>query len=306
MADYNKKADLEALGFTVSQSYVKRYSDGAQVISDNIANTERGIFYANVTAEKDGETYTYKTTIDVYNSTEPVEYESFGHGDSAYAVKAYYFIGGSNSKSYEELKATYTAKEGTGFEMTVGGKEALNNTNQNDDFLSIKKYGEMSNDNTSTVSTVYGHTNISYLAIDQSEIKDTTPLVYTLPSKSGAAYIHIYVAPRHTKEYYDLFAQMNTGKLKYAYAAGWNENASTAKGITSITNGVAGFFTKQYWSANWQQSTTANQTITLSTIVENYNALFDWEVVMFISQDPAGFASTLRNNGVAKLGSLLF
>lgn len=298
-ADYTKTTNLENLGWTVdSVTYEKRYAAADHEQAATIASTERGIFYANVTASKDDQTVDIAITLDLYDSTEAVEYESFAHADSSYAVKVYYYVSDSDYKkvSYDSIKSTYTAEAGTGLEMTVG-----------DAYLSLNKYGDLSSDTGSNVSNAYGHTDIHYLAIDQSSISTSAPLTAT--TGDNVANINVYVTPRHTKEYYAMYAEDSTyssEKLKYAYAAGSSSTAQPTN-VSGIT-GVGPTYTQHGpYSAEWKYSTIpGKQTITLSAIVDNYDSFASMSFPMFISEDPQGRHADNPANGYAKLGALLF
>lgn len=305
---YSYASEFQKLGFETSEQLVKRYSDGTPLTGATIANTERGIIYDNVTVTKNGVSYTYAITLDLYNSAEPIEYESFGHADSSYAVKAYYHYTGDGLKSYsyDKIKSTYTVAAGKGYEFTVG-----------DGYLSLNKYGTLEKTDTAnnaSAMAAYGYTdgaalnNLYYVAIDQSKIDtgmnegDNGPIKVDISSnKSGYAYIHVYVTPRHTKDYYAMFAETNTGVLKYACAAGWTSSAATIRGITGVGTTTA----KQMWSAAWQKSISASCTVTLQNIVDNYEAFNTRSAPIFVSQDPQGY-QTVLNGGVAKISSLLF
>jgi len=305
MDNYTRTAELETLGFTVSQSYKKRYADTNYEQAATIANTERGIFYANVTAEKDGETYTYSTTIDVYNSTEPVEYESFRFEDSVYAVKAYYYLGtGNNTATYDGLAKTYSQELGKGMPMSIG-----------DGYFSTVDFStsDMSN---SSVKNAYGDlaaslTGMRYLALDQSKITPEGPLTaegFTYGDTNAS--LNIYIRPRHTKEYYAKFAETDTTSLlKYSYAAGWTKSQSKVWGLVSLNaSGEGAYGYRDCWSAGWQATFSKydNRNITLSVIVDNYDKLNSWQIAMYRVQSPHGKSATELNNGTGKLGALLF
>ena len=307
-ADYTKTAQLQALGWTVdSVTYEKRYAASDYEQAATIATTERGIFYANMTVSKNEKTLNIPVALDLYDSTEPVEYESFGHDDSSYAVKVYYYAGADNYKSYETVKTTYGTDKG--MDMTIGSFGTA--------YVSLLGYGEVSktvdgltsyaDDTGTTVSSLYGHTDIHYVCIDQKNITTTTPL--TVATNDNKANINVYVTPRHTKEYYALFAETNTGKLKFTYAAGSSSGsqATRCSGLTSVNNGVGTLTQHSPWSGNWQYKDINNaQTITLSTIVNNYESFNSMAFPIFISEDPQGRHSSQPANGYAKLGSLLF
>lgn len=299
-AAYTKADVLKSLeGFTVTETYVKRYSDGSVVTSSTIPANERGIFYVTVNASNGVQSFEYTTTLDLYSSLEPIEYESFGHADSSYAVKAWYYLNGAlTSKSYDELVSTYTSEAGEGMPITVG-----------DGYASLMHYGDHSKDNSANVKNAYGYDSadsIYYFAIDQSKIGPDSPLVHEVGNSTTA--INIYVLPRHSKAYYEYFAEINTGKLKYAYAAGWSKGQSKRYSIVDIVSEVkADVRYKDYWSADWQHTfTTDLQAITLSTIVQYYDSFNSNVYPFYVSEDPHGRTSTDLNNGVMKLSSLLF
>lgn len=92
--DYTDTARLTEAGFTVNQSYVKRYSDGTAVASDTLAaDSISGIYTVSVEAVKGDTTVSYSTVLDLYRTSEGVEYESFNHADSAYAVTVQAYTG---------------------------------------------------------------------------------------------------------------------------------------------------------------------------------------------------------------------
>lgn len=309
LSENSKATALEGLGFTVTQSYVKRYSDGTPLAENTVENKERGIFYATVSADNGTQSIEYDVTLDLYNSTEAVEYESFGHADSSYAVKLWYYangvgaLTGSGKTSYEYVSTTYTQEAGKGMPMSVG-----------DTYVSLKAFGDHKNDttNNANVTAVYGHTTIHYVAIDQSTIKSDTPLVQEMGNATSA--INIYVTPRHSKLYYEEAAKNNTGVMKYAYAAGCSATSHQTKrySLQDVNNGVATLSYKDAWSAAWQSwaytntDTGKQQSVTLEKLVANYDAFCNNQFPIYISEDPHGRGETALNDGVAKLGSILF
>lgn len=300
LSAYSKAAALTEAGFDVTQTYVKRYSDGTTQTTDTVKNTERGIFYVNVSASKGEQAVEYDVTLDLYNSNEPVEYESFGHSDSSYAVTIYYaLVGGTqNLRSYESLLKNYTVESGKAMSMSVG-----------DGYVSLEKYGvDTKLDKTnSAAATVYGGDptgSVYYLAIDQSKILPEGPLVQAMGT--GYASINIYVTPRHSKAYYEEFAKSNTGLLKYAYAQGWTSGQAKAYRLVSVKNVFGDVSYKGNESANWQSSAYTSQTITLATIIDNYDGFYNRDYPIYISEDPQGRSTSVPNNGVMKLSSLIF
>ncbi len=326
VSDYTKSATLQANGFTVTQSYVKRYSEGETVTADTIANTERGIFYADVTAVKDTQEISYKVTLDIYNSSEPVEYETFGHTDSKYAVKAYYAlldriassstILAGNKLSYQTISATY--KTGA----IVDGYNAYGTSIDFDTYFACYKYGDTSYDTESVANlrAVYGYaddydlSNYTYLALDGSKITLEGPIVTS--GEGGTQYnmdstLNIYVTPRHSQAYYKMYSE-STELLKFAVAAPGKVNADIAGGIKLY--GRTGVNTLKYfmpYSGKWQTSimtSNANgvQSITPATIADNYDVFANNEVPMYSWDRPQGRAANSAGLGLMKLGSLIF
>lgn len=291
---YTGAGQLKDAGFEVTQSYVKRYGDGSSVVSDTIANTERGIFYVSVKAVKGVQTIEYDVTLDIYSSTEAVEYETFGHADSKYAVKAYYIIRDTNSewsregqfKSYEYLKNRYVT--GT----KIDGIDVYGMDLDFDTFFKLNKFGDDSID-TSTANKTYiknvysydintstnGYTDedlskFTYLALDGNLIQLNTPMkdangnlrdfnydasgnLKESPYAIDAS-IYVYVTPRHTKEYYETFSSSN--ELKTIYAEPFTSGSVVANFLTGVSGDVSNptvtITKKQNGSANWQPSLT--------------------------------------------------
>ena len=299
LSENSKATALENLGFTVTQSYVKRYSDGTPLETSTVANTERGIFTATVSADNGTQSIEYDVTLDLYNSTEAVEYESFGHADSSYAVKVYYYLDNYKNQSYASVSTTYTKEAGTGKAMSVG-----------DGYVSLQKYGTDTKLDTtsSTAATVYGGDptdKIYYLAIDQSKIKPDSPLVHDYGD--GVTTLSVYVSPRHTKAYYENFENANSNVLRYSYALGWSKGQSKWVKLYDVNNGVGSLQWGDNWSAAWQDSNyKITQSITLEKLADNYDAFYNNNFPLFIARDPQGRTSTELNDGVMKLGAIFF
>ena len=81
---------LEEAGYTLSFSTVKRYGDGTPTTGGSLPqSSDSGIYYVDITAEKGNYSFGLSTTLDLYKTSEGVEYESFSHSDSSYAVSAF-------------------------------------------------------------------------------------------------------------------------------------------------------------------------------------------------------------------------
>ena len=318
ISNFTGKTQLENAGFNVTQTYVKRYSDGTEQTTDAIASTERGIYYASVLATNGTQSIEYDVTLDFYNSNEPVEYESFGHGDSMYAVSAYYAVNSNlysntlleNVASYTKLKNNW-GSVGYGMDLIEEAPEGVS-------YVSINKYVAHSNDTNnngkSRLKTVYYNSdaedsvldNIKYLAINQSQILPAGPIVTEMGKH---AVINVYVLPRHTQLYYDEYSKDDSKNtvLKFIHAAPYysgDGNGIFVYGLLSA-NATKTKLAHNY-SADWQLGLTNTQTITVKDIAENYSKFSEREVPMIVSGYPQGRNSGATANGTLKLGPLLF
>ncbi|MBE5751234.1 MAG: hypothetical protein E7357_02355 [Clostridiales bacterium] len=343
---YTGADELTNAGFDVTQTYKKRYSDPDEsaVVSDTVANKERGIFYVDVVATKGTQSISYEVTLDLYNSTEPVEYESFGHEDSKYAVKAYYSLMDTSrnssitqdryAMSYATLKTTYSDGKTSASGYTLNGMDL-----PFDDYMVLNTFGnaykntyrdmtighwddwETSRKNLQAVYGLSGNTSaivkeagITYLAMDMSAINTTSPITSYMNMDTA---ISIYVTPRHTAAYYEKYS--SDSKMTYTYGApyytykkgsSW-ENEGDSGLISALTavsaEGTPAYTWKQAYSAYFQSNVYTVSTITVATIAENYDAFANMSFPMLVSDRPQGFGSgTNYQNGILKLGMLIF
>lgn len=335
IADYTDSKKLEDLGFTVTQTYKKRYSDVNGNFSekeDLISLSERGLFYVSVLAKGTQEIH-YEVTLDIYDSTEPVEYESFAHDDSKYAVSAYYAVRNAADstsltaksvafKSYDYLKTEIVDGK------TLWGTDLHGKEMSCDEWFVINQFGNASTstygettfaqgDNDGSVATlksIYGDSYtdyngiFTYLAMDVSQISATSPIEIAIGYDSA---LSIYVTPRHSKEYYAAYANdLSAAKLKYSFAVPYYSKESKSGiiyALKSVTNGEGTFTKQQCWSENWQGKGYRDTIeVTLDTIISNYDAFATRNFPMIVCERPQGFSSSNTHNGNLKLGALLF
>lgn len=282
LSDFTGSAILANAGFDVTQTYVKRYSDGETQTTNEIEKAERGIYNVSVSATNGTQTVAYDVTLDFYHSDEPVEYESFGHTDSSYAVKAYYAIRDTESewlrgqfKSYDYVSSTYV----TGNQISnidVYGMDLDFAT-----YFSTMKYGDDGTKDTNSTYTrflkeVYSYDTttgaatytdedvkkINYLALDGNLIQLDKPMknadgtVKEFSRYAIDSCIYIYVLPRHTKDYYEEFS--SSERMKMAYAEPMTSGSVVANFLTGLSGDVSAptvtQTSKQNYSANWQPS----------------------------------------------------
>ena len=327
LSDYTGASILEENGFTVQQSLVKRYSDQTALASSAVSNAERGIFYATVSATNGVQNVEYNVTLDLYSSGEAVEYESFGHADSEYAVRVHYIIRDTASEGlydifepYETVKNFYVT--GT---KNADGKDLYGMALTSGDYWNLKKYGDdgskdTDSTNKTALKTGYGYTTddelagLSYFALDGSKIQMDGPIT-KLDGSAWSTYsidacIYIYVMPRHTQEYYQYYSSAD--RMKMVYAEPMTSGSVVADFLTGVSGDVNNPKTsktkKQNYSANWQASLmgTGPQAITVETIATYYDAFATMQFPMASWSRPAGRAGNSLSDKLFKIGMLIF
>ena len=315
--EYAGAKKLQESGFDVTQTYVKRYGDGTPLDSSAIENTVRGIVYGTITATKDSQQIEYEVTFDLYNSDEAVEYETFGHTDSQYAVKAYYAltdnVGGAtlqeNKLSYKTLSTTYVNG------ATVGGYNAYGMEIGFDGYLVLSKYdGNSYNEKTGAANlrTVYGYaedndlSTFTYLSMAGTKIQPSGPIVseYNMDST-----LNIYVTPRHSQAYYAKYSD-DTQNLKMSFVAPVQASAAgkeSADGMLMYLLTGTDTVTKAHiYGVTWRKEAMNAQTMTIATIAENYDLFANMERPIYAWFKPQGRGETAQGLGTLKLGQLIF
>ena len=315
--EYVGAKKLQESGFDVTQTYVKRYSDGTPLDSSAIENTVRGIVYATVTATKDSQQIEYKVTLDLYNSNEAVEYETFGHTDSQFAVKAYYAltdnVGGAtlqeNKLSYKYLSETYVNG------ATVGGYNAYGMEIGFDDYLVLSKYNSAAYHDyygAANLRTVYGYaedndlSTFTYLSMAGTKIQPSGPIVseYNMDST-----LNIYVTPRHSQAYYAKYSD-DTQKLKMSFVAPVKSSGAggeSNEGILVYLLTEMDAVTKAHeYDIKWSMKAQNAQTMTIATIAENYDLFANMERPIYAWFKPQGRGELAQGLGTLKLGQLIF
>ncbi|MBQ3506703.1 MAG: hypothetical protein IJA89_08040 [Clostridia bacterium] len=342
---YTGASELTNAGFDVTQTYKKRYSDPNEsaVVSDTVANKERGIFYVDVVATKGTQSISYEVTLDLYNSIEPVEYESFGHEDSKYAVKAYYglidssgtrmmTISGFAYVSYDTFKDKYQSGK------MYDGKNCYGMDLPFDDYLVTNTFADTEKtayknmaigtmddweNSRKALQTVYGlsgnttaivkEAGITYLAMDMSQINATSPITSYAGMDTA---LNIYVAPRHTAEYYEKYS--SNSKITYTFTVPFYKCKPSGvwdyegdRGYVSTPTDIAEDGTPTYkrqeiWDSYFRKDIYDVTTITAATIAQHYDAFANNSFPMFVCEKPQGFNASNTHNGVFKLGALIF
>ena len=254
-------------GYTLAYTVTARYGGAttAGAIFTINGAMENGIYYLNVTATKgeiSGVCYTQE--IDVYNSTEPVEYENFRHTDSQYAVKAYYgaraFITQANTTTTIGVAEQHFDLTNTLYTISTGTGSAENT-------LYAMSFG--------TVDTLTGYTGstIGYVAFDLSQ---------TTNFSTSYEYIYVYVLPRHSKAYYELYAQ-TYGKFVTAFKG---ENGLRQYTTVGISGDTLNLRYQKTWGAGNQVGIQTDMQMTMQTLVDNYTAFALGQIPMHIVYSP--------------------
>jgi len=287
------------------------------------------------------QTIEYDVTLDIYSSTEAIEYETFGHEDSKYAVKAYYALIDNSStmmtsskvayQSYDHMKENFVEGKIYSDDMNTFGMDM-----PVDEWFEFNKLGESTtlghegmplaywdtyNAGTGVnLRNLYGYADntelqekFSYLAIDCGRISTTSPIESYVAMDTA---LNIYVTPRHTQEYYELYS--GSTLLKYSYTVPFYK-WTDSEGVThvegnhalcafpiDVENGVASYTKPQVWAPWFYGISTSTQTITIQTIADNYEAFAANAFPMMVIDRPQGWSTANHHNGFTKLGSLVF
>ena len=270
-------------GYTLSYSVTARYggatTEGATfAITDTVEN---GVYYLQVTATKGAESgVCYTQTIDIYNSTEPVEYENFRHTDSQYAVQAYY---GARSFITTANTTTTMGSAEQHFDLTNTLYSISTGTGSEENTLYAMSFG--------TVDALTGYTGstIGYVAFDLSQ---------TTNFATSYEYIYVYVLPRHSKAYYELYAQ-TYGKFVTAFKGENGLRQYTTVGISGDTLNLR--YQKTWGAGNQVTGIQTDMQMTAQTLVDNYTAFASGQIPMYIIYSPYDCST-----GTARLYEITF
>ena len=274
-------------GYTLTYDLTARYggadwngeNEKTFTISDK---AESGIYNLQVTATKgDVSSVILTRQIDVYNSTEPVEYENFKHSDSQYAIKAY--------------ALEFTAKMGETSGLNTVGLSWIENS-------TIYSHDVTFTGSGSDSDTFY------MLNLD----KDNGAIVYDwgsadtqskLDMLKGYAtteqeYIVTYVMPRHSKAYYEAYKD-SCGTMDYKFRS-VNTTIKFYYMADVTAESCSLYFTGRYWGTS---DRTPTVTATIGTLINNYDAFYNCKVPMFIIKN---CAATTTNTEPAKLYGIGF
>ena len=261
-------------GYTLTYDLTARYggadwngeNEKTFTISDK---AESGIYNLQVTATKgDVSSVILTRQIDVYNSTEDVEYENFCHGDSIYAVSAYYgvrsFITLANTTiSYGDATAVFDLSTMSSV-VTGSGSEA-------------NKIYAMSFGSTTDAISGYSGT-IGYIEFDLTKFANIN---------ASYEYIYTYVLPRHSKEYYEFYAQ-TYDKFVMAFKG---ENTLRQYNPIGLTADTISIRYQKTWGATNQTGVQSAMTMTVQTLVDNYSQFATGLIPMHIIYSPQDVAS---------------
>ena len=292
----------ENQGYTLAYTITARYGGATTAGAIFTINSaiENGIYYLNVTATKGEITgVCYTQEIDVYNSTEPVEYENFRHTDSQYAVLSYYGSGAWLSQLNGTNWATATDKfpvQSVGSFLDISTMKSLKfGTGNEENAIYALSTGSCSNN---TVTNYSGRT-VGYLEYAWGG--------FTAFS-SGYSYIFTYVLPRHTVDYYKLYENSH-GKFAISFKGTYHSDTTTGTAqslrtlhMTDVSNGEVGLYYGRTGSeSNQGNGLQESLTGTITTLINNYEAYATAQVPMQIL-----YAPYLYNSGTARLYEITF
>ena len=302
LAENKTIAHWKEKGYTLSYAVTARYggkttSGASFAISDT---TENGIYYLTVTATKGEDSgVCYTQEIDVYNSTEPVEYENFRHTDSQYAVLSYYGSGAWMSQlsgtNWAACANTFPVQRVESFLDTATLKTLKFGTGSEENAIYALSTGSCDNN---SIANFSGRT-VGYLEYKWGEFETHS---------SGYSYIFTYVLPRHTVEYYKLY-ENTYGKFALSFKGTYHSDTTTGGAqslrtlhMTDVSNGqVSLFYGRTGSESNQGASLQTATTGTIKTLIDNYEAFASAKVPMQIIYSPY-----LYNSGTARLYEITF
>ncbi len=307
-ADEQKVVDFwTEQGYTISYEFVKRYSDGTPIFKGNdiatlgtynvTETTEDGIYYLNVKATKEAVSdVCLQKAYDIYNSTEAiVEYENFKHTDSEYAIRIYWVKFATQPPIlYSGKQVTMAMSDATELGATLDKVEFGTGTDANTLYILRKDKTTLnsgSDSMTAIKDTNYSGREVGYIAYNWNSEDTQTKLDSTHSNETSYQYIYTYVLPRHSKLYYQTFANV-CGNFEMAFKSTNSDYSGVGRMryvyMTDIVDGaIAMRNTENVWSSN-NQSASSNITANIGTIIENYEVLAAGKVPMIIMMHMIG------------------
>ncbi len=291
-------------GYTVSYEFVKRYSDGTPISTANSveglatfainSTVEDGIYYLNAIATKGEKTgVCLSKAYDIYDSTSVrVEYENFMHSDSQYAVISYYGSGAW----MDALEDTNWAVSSATLDVQSVDKFLKNTTLYNVEFgkgeaentyyaLSLGSCSDNSIKN-------YSGRTVGYLEYDWT-------VGFTLDAYYQ--YIFTYVLPRHTVEYYKLYAN-SCDKFVMSFKGTYTETSLRTLHPVGVADGkISLYYGRTYSSNNQGAGLQDSMSATIQTLIDNYDSYATAKIPMQIIYSPYSFKT-----GTARLYEIFF
>lgn len=267
-------------GYTLTYDLTARYG-GADWNGTNektfaiTDSAESGIYNLSVTATKGEDSNVCLTRqIDVYNSTEAVEYESLKHNDSNYAVKVY------------ALEFSQKMSETSGLNTVAQSWIESNTTHSHD----VTFTGSGTDSDTFYMLNLDKTTGA--IEYDWSS-EDTQNKLDTLKAyaSSEQEYIVTYVMPRHSKAYYEAYKD-SCGKIAYKFRS---SNVAIKYYYMSdvTTDSCSLYFTGRYWG---NADRTPTVTATVETLINNYDAFNNCKVPMLIIKNCSATTTTTASS----------
>ncbi|MBQ4269980.1 MAG: hypothetical protein IJB97_10080 [Clostridia bacterium] len=297
-------------GYTISYEFVKRYSDGTPIFKGNdlatlgaytIVNdtasesyTEDGLYYLKATATKgEVEGVCLTKTYDIYNAASTVvEYENFMHSDSQYAVQSYYGSG----EWIDSLEHTNWAISSTKFAVRTHDQFFKAGSVRNVEFgtgddentyyaLSLGSCSDNSIKN-------YSGRTVGYLEYDWTK---------EFVLETYYQYIFTYVSPRHSVEYYKLFAETH-GKFVMSFKGTNTETSLRTLHPVDVSNGeISLYYGRTYSNNNQGAGMQDSMLMNVQTLISYYDDYATGKIPMQIIYSPYSFKT-----GTARLYEIFF
>ncbi len=284
-------------GYTISYEFVKRYSDGTPILTGNdlatlgtysiTETTEDGIYYLNVKATKeDVSGVCLQKSYDIYDATSTiVEYENFKHTDSQYAVFTYFghrsglYMGANTVRNIGSVNCGITSKF-----LTADFVQNYDADNTNTPYL--LDFG-VSTDKVN-VTNYSSLTNVGYLDFNWTGYGAQTVVD---ANSASPHYMYTYILPRHSKAYYENFED-SYGKFAMAYKTNYGFRHLHP---IEVENGEVLMQFNKCWSSTGGNYAVGNINMTVSTLVEYYDAFANAKVPMHMFYQAYDVTETSAN-----------
>ena len=242
-----KESEFAARGYTLTYEIVKEYSDGTAISSIDTTTCESGLYHINAIASKTGSEIKFRVTLDLYRKSEGCEYESFNHSDSKYAVSVQYYVGDAKDKTISGVSAgemLYTRNYQL-IDLANGAKSDYN-VDLTGKVVEVA-YSETQSE-TAGSWWLDSTGDIDYLMVN---LYLDTATMKSMNNDTAKSFTHVYVTPRHSKEYYEMWKAVGIDSMEYKYQ---ESNSGQSYHLTKVEAEGIDYAKIQGWGSVYQYS----------------------------------------------------